>query len=402
MYRINDDTLVDLFFSAHWHSDLANHTECYQANQVNVWRDFLPNPLLSQLLGKQTGDQIKLNLNTSDILDSSGGKKSFRIKKSQVVNRLNDRNDRVLRYGRFYPLGIVDNLPGVFSANVEPFRCTEIKNGHMKIDLNHPLAGKEITLTTLIGGVEEKKKERGGASVAWLEDLLKGPGMQARWNGRATDYFSEKPFERDDEKDDGLFYQKPRLVNHIDDNAIEVVKNTYGRFLKDGMDVLDLMSSWTSHLPEDIDLKRLSGLGMNELELRENEALTDYTVQNLNKTATLPYAENSFDVVLCTVSVEYLIDPVAIFSAVRRVLRPGGVFVVTVSNRWFPPKAIKIWKELHEFERMGLILEYYLSSGGYENLNTYSMRGLPRPYTDKYFPQQWYSDPVYAVWGFKA
>lgn len=225
--------------------------------------------------------------------------------------------------------------------------------------------------------------------------------MQTRWNGVAADYFSGRPFARDDETKDAIFYQQPRLVQHIDDNAVEVVKNTYGRFLKDGMDVLDLMSSWTSHIPNDINLRTLSGLGLNELELKENSALSDFIVQDLNKTAALPYDDNSFDAVVCTVSVEYLIDPVTIFSEVRRVLRPGGLFIVTVSNRWFPPKAIQLWKELHEFERMGLILEYFMRADGYKNLNTYSMRGLPRPYTDKYFPQQWYSDPIYAVWGYK-
>ena len=84
-----------------------------------------------------------------------------------------------------------------------------------------------------------------------------------------------------------------------------------------------------------------------------------------------------------------------------RVLRPDGYFIVTFSNRWFPTKAIKIWQELHEFERMGLVLEYFLRSGGFKDLQTYSMRGLPRPHDDKYFPELLYSDPVYAVWGKK-
>jgi SAM-dependent methyltransferase len=92
----------------------------------------------------------------------------------------------------------------------------------------------------------------------------------------------------------------------------------------------------------------------------------------------------------------------AVFEEVARVLRDEGYFIITFSNRWFPTKAIKIWKELHEFERMGMVLDYFIRSGGFKGLQTYSFRGLPRPHDDKYFPDQWYSDPVYVVWGQKG
>jgi SAM-dependent methyltransferase len=167
------------------------------------------------------------------------------------------------------------------------------------------------------------------------------------------------------------------------------------------MQVLDLMSSWQSHLPENLNLKRVVGLGLNENELRKNTRLSETVVQDLNLNSKLPFASNSFDTVICSVSVEYLVDPLAVFAEVGRILRPDGYFILTFSNRWFPTKAIKIWKELHEFERMGLVLEYFIRSGSFVNLQTYSIRGLPRPHDDKYFPDLWYSDPIYAVWGQK-
>jgi SAM-dependent methyltransferase len=86
---------------------------------------------------------------------------------------------------------------------------------------------------------------------------------------------------------------------------------------------------------------------------------------------------------------------------VARVLKPGGTFVVTFSNRWFPPKVVRIWEQIHEFERVGLVMEYFLKSGAFDNLGTYSMRGLPRPRNDKYAGELALSDPVYAVWGTK-
>jgi SAM-dependent methyltransferase len=166
------------------------------------------------------------------------------------------------------------------------------------------------------------------------------------------------------------------------------------------MRVLDLMSSWTSHLP-DVSFSEVAGLGMNREELQANKRLDRFVVQDLNQVMALPYESDSLDAVICTASIEYLIRPFEVFSDISRILKPGGLVVMTFSNRWFPPKAIRIWKELHEFERMGLALEYLIRTGSFENLHSFSMRGLPRPETDKYFDQQRLSDPVYAVWGQK-
>ncbi|MEJ2099836.1 MAG: methyltransferase domain-containing protein, partial [Desulfobacterales bacterium] len=127
--------------------------------------------------------------------------------------------------------------------------------------------------------------------------------------------------------------------------------------------------------------------------------LSDFVVYDLNADTTLPFESNTFDAVVNTASVEYLTDPLAVFREVSRILKPEGHFIITFSNRWFPTKAIRIWQELHEFERMGLVLEYFLRAGGFTDLQTHSIRGLPRPHADKYFPDLLFSDPVYAVWG---
>ena len=223
--------------------------------------------------------------------------------------------------------------------------------------------------------------------------------MQARVNGRPTQFFDDFPFRRADERPDNLFYEQPRLVQHIDDTAIDVISKLYGRLVQPGSNVLDLMSSWISHLPDELPLKSLTGLGMNQKELETNRRLTDYVIHDLNAEPQMPFDDQGFDAVICTVSVEYLIHPFEVFEEITRILKPGGIFIAAFSNRWFPPKAINIWSELHEFERMGLVLEFFLKSGKYNNLQTYSMRGLPRPADDRYSSQIPFSDPVYAVWG---
>ena len=165
------------------------------------------------------------------------------------------------------------------------------------------------------------------------------------------------------------------------------------------MQVLDLMSSWISHLPEDTGAIRLTGLGMNAEELAQNPRLDERIVHDLNATPVLPFPDNRFDVAMCSVSIEYLVQPVAVLRELGRVLKPGGAAIITFSDRWFPTKAIALWTELHPFERMGLVLEYFRQAGGFRARHSESLRGLPRPPDDKYAGQLAHSDPVFAVWG---
>jgi SAM-dependent methyltransferase/FKBP-type peptidyl-prolyl cis-trans isomerase 2 len=399
--RIDSESIVDVVFHLKWKSENGIHTDGYQASRINIWRDFLPPFLLDKLKNRQAGERIEVRLNADDALPKFDGKNIFRIKTSQFSPRVNLGKAAQPAVGRFYPKGLLRDVAGVFKENVQPFRCVQVNNGHMAVDFNHPLSGKDLVISALVGKVENKGIERGGTSVDWMETLTSGPGMQGRWQSRQTDFFNSDAFSRDDEMPDSGFYSEPRYVQHIDDTAIEMVRNTYGRFLKNDMRVLDLMSSWQSHLPENLSFKRLVGLGLNERELKKNPRLSEFIVQDLNLNSELPLASNSFDAVVCSVSVEYLIDPLAVYAEISRVLRPDGYFIVTFSNRWFPSNAIKIWKDLKEFERMGMVLEYFLRSGGFKDLQTYSIRGLPRPHDDKYYPDLWYSDPVYAVWGQK-
>ncbi len=398
---IDTDTVVDVVFHLKWKSEEAVHTDGYQASRINIWRDFLPPFLLDELKGRQSIDRFELNFKADDILPRFDDNKRLKLSSSQFDGNSTNLTVPGPGVGRFYPKGLLKGVPGVYRANVQPFRCTHINNGHMQVDFNHPLSGKDLVLSTLIGRVENKAAERGGSSVDWMEVLTNGPGMQGRWQKQQTDFFSTGSFEREDESPDSLFYQTPRYVQHIDNTAVEMIKNTYGRFLRDGMQVLDLMSSWVSHLPDNLNLKRLFGIGLNNSELKKNSRLSDAFVHDLNMDTRLPIDSNSLDAVICTVSVEYLTDPLAIFGEVSRVLRKNGYFIITFSNRWFPSKAIRIWQELHEFERMGMVLEYFIRSDGFKNLQTYSFRGLPRPHEDQYWPDLSYSDPVYAVWGQK-
>ncbi len=400
-HRIDRDSMVDLMFHLTWKSDRASHTDCYQACGVNVWRDHLPEVLLDSIMNKQTGERIELRLKQGEILPDVDPIKIFEIKCSQFDRRFGKDISTEPCPGRFYPKGMLKGVTNVFKENVEPFRVVGRNNDHLKVDFNHPLSGKRLTLSAIVGKVTNKLVERGGSITDWIATLTDGPGMQARWKEKPSEYFSDVSFARDDETPDSEFYAMPRFTNHMDVTAIEMVRHTYGRFLNDGMRVLDLMSSWQSHIPGKLKLEKFSGLGLNEEELKRNQQLSDYVVHDLNADPSLPFESNSFDAVLCTVSIEYLVHPLSVFDEIARILEPQGYFIITFSNRWFPTKAIKIWRDIHEFERMGLVLEYFIRSESFSELKTYSIRGLPRPRDDKYFPDLRFSDPVYAVWGRK-
>jgi SAM-dependent methyltransferase len=165
-----------------------------------------------------------------------------------------------------------------------------------------------------------------------------------------------------DSRDDTAFYDSPRFVTHADDAFLARLTELYDDLLADGDDVLDAMSSWVSHLP-DRPLGRVVGHGLNEAELKENDALDEYFVQNLNADRQLPFADEAFDAVLCALSVQYLQYPGEVFGEFHRVLEPGGVLVVSFSNRMFPTKAVRAWRERSMDGRAELVSSYARSAG---------------------------------------
>ena len=197
--------------------------------------------------------------------------------------------------------------------------------------------------------------------------------------------FPKGAFRRHDETPDELFYRQPRFVTHIDDAAIAAVTQLYREFLPPGGALLDLMSSWVSHLPPEVSYRRVVGLGLNRAELAKNPRLDSFVVQNLNTTPQLPFADGEFDGAGLAVSVDYLTEPVAVLRDLRRVLVPYAPVVITFSNRCFPTKAVAIWHRLNDRERLELVGRY-LEEAGWERIQL-----LDRS------PKARGSDPLYAA-----
>jgi SAM-dependent methyltransferase len=168
-----------------------------------------------------------------------------------------------------------------------------------------------------------------------------------------------------DESNDLQFYEQPRFVTHVDAGFIDQLTDLYRQRLQPQSRVLDLMSSWVSHLPQELGLAHVEGHGMNADELARNPQLDHYFVQNLNQTQLLPLPDQSFDAVLNTVSVQYLQRPEAVFAEIYRILKPGGLCIVSFSNRMFYQKAIQAWREGSESDRVNLVKGYFASVPGF-------------------------------------
>ena len=211
-------------------------------------------------------------------------------------------------------------------------------------------------------------------------------------------------FTRIDESPDEEFYAAPRFVTHLDDAAIAAVTQLYREFFPPGGAVLDLMSSWVSHLPPEVAYRQVVGLGMNREELAANPRLHRWLAQDLNEAPALPFHDGEFDAAGICVSVDYLTRPVEVLRECGRVLRPGGALVVTFSNRCFATKDIAAWRMLDDQGHQELVARYFAEAGNWTDIElldrspgsagrVVAQGGSGRSLPDPGEP----SDPLYAV-----
>lgn len=204
--------------------------------------------------------------------------------------------------------------------------------------------------------------------------------------------FTAKDFSRQDEADDANFYAIPRMVVHLDEKAILRVKDVIRRHMPPmSARVLDLMSSFRSHLPDDRPYREVIGLGMNAAEMQANPQLQRSLVHDLNRFPQLPFTTGYFDAVINTVSIQYLTQPIAVYREVARVLRPGGVSIVIFSDRMFPTKVVRIWRETDDEEHISLVQDFHRMTTNFGNIRAERYAGG----TSNWFRSN--QDPLYVI-----
>ncbi|MEJ2214822.1 MAG: methyltransferase domain-containing protein [Gammaproteobacteria bacterium] len=375
-----------LEFILKWQSEFAHHTDRFLFPVVDKTDLNLPGDLQAQLDNLPVNEsaylnpelQVQLPLEAIQPIGNSG----FRVKPL---------------IGRFYPRHIIAGHPGIDHHDRQPMRVIKTDSTSFTVDFNHPLSDLGVEISARPIDQPGMDQADSGASIEPMTLALgSGIGLQRTYK-RGPDFYHNNSFNRQDTGNDAIFYQQERLVNHIDQSASNEIATIYGRELLPGIKVLDLMSSVQSHLPKDIVDLNVTGLGMNDSELSANPQLNQHIVHDLNLYPVLPFDNDHFDIVLCSLSIEYLVEPIRVLREAARVTRPGGKLLISFSNRFFPTKAIAIWHELHPFERLGLILDLLLKVGKLDDLKTESLQGQPRAADDIYFRQLKTGDPVFVV-----
>ena len=390
---------ANIEISIDWNSRDACHRERRYFSRINFWRDFFPADFEQRLKQQPENTWISATIDAAELLPPRSDKLVYTVPISDRYFTYGKRHKVQPRIGRFYPRKFIAGFGDVYADDMRPMRLLSMDASNWVLDLNHPLAHVgELTVAMRVDQWLEGAAEHGGrCNDPAVETLEGGPGFQAEMTRGHTDFFDATAFERIDEDDDAMFYRKPRLINHIDNLASAHVGELYARRLSTDMHVLDLMSSCESHLPPSLAGMQLTGLGLNIEEMQANPALDRRVLHDLNLEPALPFADAKFDAVICTVSVEYLTRPFEVMRELARVVKPGGAVMFAFSDRWFPPKAIRLWSEVHAFERMAVVLACFRDSGLFTDYYTETLHGWPRPEDDKYAAELADSDPVFFV-----
>lgn len=402
MLVVGDRMLATLEWILDWEDGQAVHTERYLARRVNFWRDIFPPGMRQALEGLGVGQSACLTYGPGRIAPAYDPALRLRVPKTDVLARVVAGRVVRPRVGRFYPRGLFGPGSGFFPQDARPARVVDQDEAHLLIDVNHPLAGRAVTVTVVVHDLAPKVSDTGGRLYDWIEEIRDyGPGMQTAQAGAWSDYPDGDGSVRADESPDGFFYAAPRLIGHVDRQASRMLTSLYAPRLSAGMRVLDLMSGFVSHLPEDADLT-VTGLGLNAVEMAANPRLANHLVHDLNASPRLPFPDAAFDAVVLSLSAEYLVNPLPVFRDCARVVRPGGIMLTGISKRWFPEKCVREWMDLHEFERVGLILDLYRQAGFAEGQFSQSARNWPRPFDDPHIGQTLDSDPVAVIGGIRS
>jgi SAM-dependent methyltransferase len=395
-------TLASAECCVEWQGPGTWHRDWRWFPRLDFRRDLMPGDLAERMQNAD-GGLVETEVSAQDAIPSAGEGALLSLNRGPVEAAFRQRHLHGPYRGRFYPRGVLAGVGGagtLYRQDPHPFRVVDVDDRQVAVDLGHPLSGYSLKVGGRATACIKRKEERGGSCTDLVAALADGgPGMQCPPAGSGVDFARPDSFVRGDPTPDEVFYRQPRMVQHIDRRARSFINRVYRRFVRPGDRVVDLLSSWVSHLDGVEEATGITGLGMNAEELKANRRLHDYLVHDLNRDPHLPWPDASFDVAVCTASLEYLTKPYTVLAEVARVLAPGGRFVVTFSDRWFPPKVVRVWTLLHPFERMGLVLDYFRRTGAFTALGTESWSGWPRPEDDKYFPRLLHADPVFAVWG---
>lgn len=386
--------LVDIEFTLEWKCPFAQHSDVYHVANIDLIDDELPTDFAKQIEALKIGEVFKKTLQAEDIFDEEYSNDNVVSFESNLFDsNFKGQHSPPILF-RYYPSAIAAQGLNTEPKDYKPFRLISKDGDNFTADKNHPLAKYYLTLSAKKLNVSDapentKRRKRRKRHIGKLISA-RGPGMQAPFEYGEPVFFENYPFKMNN--------SLPQIKPHLDEKAIKEIEALHSQLLPAHSRVLDLMSNRSSYLADSYATGMMTGLGNNEDALNGNNRLDTYIEQDINDNIKFPFEDNSFDDAICTLSIEYVTNPFAIMKEVARVVEKGGKFIITFSDNGVS-NAISLWGQLHPFERMQLVLEYFRLTEIFIDINTFSKRGVPRPWDDKQSHEKRLSDPVYAVWG---
>jgi len=387
-----DHRVADIDFTLEWKSSVAQHIDIFHLDQVDLHHEKLPSNFAEKLVELSIGESYSQTYPAKDILGEEYSTNNVITFSADLFDaQFKGQSSPPILY-RFYPSAIAWQGLETEATDYRPFRLISANNENLVADKNHPLAKYYLTLTAVKlkeYDLPENSKKRKRHITKLISS--RGPGMQVPFEYGEPVFFKKYPFQRADDK----LSTKP----HVDSVAAAEIKKLYSTLLPTHSKILDVQADEFSYLANDYQSGLLAGIGSNEKGMSANQKLNTYQVQNINEDVILPFETNSFDDSICSLSIETFRNPIGLIKEIARVVNTGGKFVVIFSDNNPTTQTINLWSQLHPFERIQLVLEYFNQTNLFNEINTYSKRGNPRPSDDKYFNQKRMSDPIYAVWG---
>ena len=190
-----------------------------------------------------------------------------------------------------------------------------------------------------------------------------------------------------DNNDDKIFYQQPRYVHHLSVSFRDRLAKLYSKYLCKDKIILDLMSSWVSHLPSNIKFKKVIGHGMNEAELKSNKRLDSYWIQDLNKTQRMPILDSIVDIGLIVAGWQYLQYPEKVSLELSRIIKRDSYLIISFTNRAFWTKSPNVWTNSTEEERIEYVISV-LSDNGW--------------IVEKIFNEKTYENKLFGIYSFES
>ncbi len=374
---MNDKNKVIIQFDIEWNSSVATHIDSFVLS-IDLEKDHLPEGFKDEIKNLKIGDSYSKKIQAKELLGDGYSSNNVITFDAELFNhQFKNQSSPPLLY-RFYPSAIAYKGLKTNEKDYTPFRLISKNAEEMIADRNHPLAKYYLTLKALkVGGCSQTGITTLNKDITRII-TSKGPGMQAPFEFGQSIFFDDYPFKFTDKVD--------VIKSQIDDTTTKKIKKIHTKLLPKYSKILDVMADQESYLADDYESGLLVGIGKNEETLSENKRLNTFSIHDINENLPLPFEDNSFDDAICTLSICSFIDPIKVFQEIARVVANGGKFIISFTDVDNSNLTISLWGQLHPFERMQLVLEYFQKSELFSEVTTYSQREIKQ-------------NSVYTVWG---